>query len=160
MLIGIDPRTPPPQTPNSPNLATSYLCITNNAHMSTCFPRHSPVATVDKRKQQSWRQQTKQINENAQTAPRFKMWKTARWKERLLIHADARRVIRGSNCTFCDLWPAGINCNDISKRRNIVLLTDVFGWLLMNAETRVFLHYSEWLTISQRVDSLSSGSHL
>lgn len=103
------------------------------------FPPYSLVATVDKWKQRSWRQQTKQINEKAQTAAQFRMWKTGGWKEQLLILADAQRVIRGSKRTFFDLRPAGINYNDISVRANIVLLTDIFSRLIIRTETHVFL---------------------
>lgn len=68
MLIGIDPLRPQLSQPR--NLL--FMHHKQRAHVCL-FPLHSPVATVDKRKQQSWRKQTKQINENAQTARQFKM---------------------------------------------------------------------------------------
>lgn len=105
-LIGIDsPPTPPTSTrihTTSPSLHTqlSQPLVYASQMMRTCLlvsPRHSPVATVDKWKQQSWRQQTKQINENAQTAQRFEMWKTGEWKEQLLISQMHREWLEGAS---------------------------------------------------------------
>lgn len=98
MLIGIGPLPPHPTPPSLPPLHPSipnstqprnllFMHHKQRAHVRL-FPLHSLVATVDERKQPRRRRQTKQINENAQTAPRFKNVKEARMKGAAL---DPRR---------------------------------------------------------------------
>lgn len=134
MLIGIDPpllhthaRTHTHQlfSPNLHNLlfmhhkqrAHVYLFPPPFTGSNSRWVKTAKRATANKTNQ--WGKQ-KQCRS-------FSRERHSKWKEAALDPHRCMRVIRGSKSTFCDLWPAGINSNDISKKSIIVQLTDVFG---------------------------------